>query len=140
MSVEAPQLPAAVAAVSDADRIAPRTAKRRRSRLSDTALRASVPVALVTVWALGSATGRIDEKVFPSPWSVWSAFVELVTTGVLWENLSVSLARVAIGFTIGGALGLSLGIASGLFALADKLVDPTLQMLRTIPFLRSHRC
>ena len=135
MSVEAPQLPAAVAAVSDADRIAPRTAKRRRSRLSDTALRASVPVALVTVWALGSATGRIDEKVFPSPWSVWSAFVELVTTGVLWENLSVSLARVAIGFTIGGALGLSLGIASGLFALADKLVDPTLQMLRTIPFL-----
>lgn len=32
-------------------------------------------------------------------------------------------------------LGLSLGIASGLFALADKLVDPTLQMLRTIPFL-----
>ncbi|TSD50052.1 ABC transporter permease [Rhodococcus sp. KBS0724] len=131
MSVEAPAPPR----VESPQLVAPVASRRRRSRLTDIALRASVPVALLALWAVGSATGKIDEKTFPSPGSVWSAFVELLTTGVLWDNLSVSLVRVAIGFAIGGALGLSLGIVSGLFALADKLLDPTLQMLRTIPFL-----
>ncbi|MFE4500831.1 ABC transporter permease [Rhodococcus sp. NPDC056743] len=131
MSVEAPAPPR----VESPQLVAPVASRRRRSRLTDIALRASVPVALLALWGVGSATGKIDEKTFPSPASVWSAFVELLTTGVLWENLSVSLVRVAIGFAIGGALGLLLGIVSGLFALADKLLDPTLQMLRTIPFL-----
>lgn len=98
-------------------------------------LRASVPVLLLALWAVGSATGRIDERVFPAPWSVWTAFADLVVTGVLWENLSVSLVRVTVGFAIGGALGLILGVVAGLFRLGDRLLDPTLQMLRTIPFL-----
>jgi sulfonate transport system permease protein len=104
-------------------------------RAQDVALRASVPLVLVGLWAFGSATGAIDPKVFPAPWEVWDAFVELVTSGVLWENLSVSLVRMGIGFAIGGTLGIVLGIAAGLFRLGDQLLDPTLQMLRTIPFL-----
>ncbi|MNW56160.1 putative aliphatic sulfonates transport permease protein SsuC [compost metagenome] len=98
-------------------------------------LRASVPTAILALWFLGSAQGWIDEKQFPAPWQVGDAFVELVSTGVLWENLSVSLGRVAVGFAIGGLLGLTLGVVAGLFRLGDQLLDPTLQMLRTIPFL-----
>ena len=108
---------------------------RKRRSPRDVLLRASVPTAILALWFLGSAQGWIDEKQFPAPWQVADAFVELVSTGVLWENLSVSLGRVAVGFAIGGLLGLTLGVVAGLFRLGDQLLDPTLQMLRTIPFL-----
>lgn len=108
---------------------------RKKRSPRDVLLRASVPTAILALWFLGSAQGWIDEKQFPAPWQVGDAVVELVSTGVLWENLSVSLGRVAVGFAIGGLLGLTLGVVAGLFRLGDQLLDPTLQMLRTIPFL-----
>lgn len=106
-----------------------------RFRASSTLIRASVPLLLLAAWAAGSASGSIDPRVFPAPWSVATAFIDLVRTGVLWDNLSVSLVRVIAGFALGGALGIMLGIVAGLFRLGDQLLDPTLQMLRTIPFL-----
>ena len=112
------------------------TASGRKTRSPrDGLLRASVPTAILAAWFLGSAQGWIDEKQFPAPWQVADAFATLVSTGVLWENLSVSLGRVAVGFAVGGLLGLTLGVVAGLFRLGDQLLDPTLQMLRTIPFL-----
>jgi sulfonate transport system permease protein len=111
------------------------TPAARSGRLTDVLLRASVPVLLVVAWAYGSASGRIEEVIFPSPWSVATTFVDLIRTGVLWDNLSVSVGRVALGFVIGGSLGLVLGTLAGLVRLGDQLLDPTLQMLRTIPFL-----
>lgn len=127
-------VPATATGADGARRGATSSGRRRRSP-RDVLLRASVPTAILALWFLGSAQGWIDEKQFPAPWQVADAFVELVSTGVLWENLSVSLGRVAVGFAIGGLLGLTLGVVAGLFRLGDQLLDPTLQMLRTIPFL-----
>ena len=127
-------VPATATGAAGARRGATSSGRRRRSP-RDVLLRASVPTAILALWFLGSAQGWIDEKQFPAPWQVGDAFVELVSTGVLWENLSVSLGRVAVGFAIGGLLGLTLGVVAGLFRLGDQLLDPTLQMLRTIPFL-----
>jgi sulfonate transport system permease protein len=127
-------VPATATGAAGARRGATSSGRRRRSP-RDVLLRASVPTAILALWFLGSAQGWIDEKQFPAPRQVADAFVELVSTGVLWENLSVSLGRVAVGFAIGGLLGLTLGVVAGLFRLGDQLLDPTLQMLRTIPFL-----
>jgi len=127
-------VPATATGAAGARRGATSSGRRKRSP-RDVLLRASVPTAILALWFLGSAQGWIDEKQFPAPWQVGDAFVELVSTGVLWENLSVSLGRVAVGFAIGGLLGLTLGVVAGLFRLGDQLLDPTLQMLRTIPFL-----
>lgn len=127
-------VPATATGATGARRGATSSGRRKRSP-RDVLLRASVPTAILALWFLGSAQGWIDEKQFPAPWQVADAFVELVSTGVLWENLSVSLGRVAVGFAIGGLLGLTLGVVAGLFRLGDQLLDPTLQMLRTIPFL-----
>lgn len=120
---------------ADGPRTGATASGRKKRSPRDVLLRASVPTAILALWFLGSAQGWIDEKQFPAPWQVGSAFVELVGTGVLWENLSVSLGRVAVGFAVGGLLGLTLGVVAGLFRLGDQLLDPTLQMLRTIPFL-----
>jgi len=109
--------------------------EQRSRRTLDLVLRLSVPVLIVVVWSYASASGAISEKVFPAPLSVVDAFVELVRDGTLWDNLAVSLRRVGVGFAIGGSIGLVLGVVAGLFRLGDQLIDPTIQMVRTIPFL-----
>lgn len=109
--------------------------RRAVRRTGQVLRRAAVPAVLLAAWAWGSASGHIPERVFPAPWQVVATARDLVASGVLAENLEVSLVRVATGFAIGASLGILLGVVAGLSSLADELLDPTLQMLRTIPFL-----
>lgn len=108
---------------------------RARSRGATLALRATVPLALVAAWWLGSATGRIPSAVLASPADVLRALVELEQSGELRSFLLASLSRAGLGVTLGVGLGLLLGIGAGVAALGEELLDPTMQMLRAVPFL-----
>ena len=128
-------------AAPDPDRAAagllPPTVRTRRSQpfWLNLLLRASGRVVLVAAWFAASASGAITSQQFPAPWEVWNAFTELARSGDLWANLSVSLRRAALGLVIGIAAGLVAGIVSGLFRLGDQLIDPVVQIVRTIPIL-----
>jgi len=61
--------------------------------------------------------------------------VALAVTGELFRHAAISCERALAGFLIGGALGLAFGVLNGISALASRLLDTTLQMLRNIPHL-----
>jgi sulfonate transport system permease protein len=107
----------------------------RRSRAVSLAIRASVPALLFSAWLLGSSFGYIPSAVLASPKDVALAFLELEQSGQLREFLWASVSRAGLGVSLGVSLGLLLGVISGLTALGEELVDPTLQMLRAVPFL-----
>ncbi|GAA3566107.1 ABC transporter permease [Amycolatopsis ultiminotia] len=107
----------------------------RRSRRRSVPLRFSVPLLLIAVWWLGSATGWFSAQVLPGPPKVWSAFTELLQTGQLADYTLVSLQRAAAGVALGVAVGLVFGVLSGLTALGEELIDATMQINRAIPFL-----
>lgn len=117
--------------------VEPRLADQAREwrRPTLTALRVVAPVTLLLLWWAGTASGRISEQTFASPGSVWAAFWDLLTSGELWANLSVSLTRAFTGLAIGLTIGLVLGVVTGLSRLVDGLVDPLMQMAYTVPFL-----
>ncbi|MFC0220152.1 ABC transporter permease [Pseudochelatococcus lubricantis] len=116
--------------------VSPKAARAARpSAAADIAMRALVPAAAVAFWWLASRQGWIRPQLLPPPGDVLTAFLTLMQNGMLWDNLSVSLARAGVGFLIGIAIALPLGILAGLYRLGDQLIDPTLQMIRTIPFL-----
>ncbi|XHX79105.1 MAG: nitrate ABC transporter permease [Stenomitos frigidus ULC029] len=52
--------------------------------------------------------------------------------GLFWQLLA-SLNRVAIGYTLAAAVGISVGILIGSIAVLYRAVDPIFQVLRTIP-------
>jgi sulfonate transport system permease protein len=108
--------------------------KRRRRRLPDLSRWIS-PLAIIVLWQLASSTGVLPEDKLSSPWTVLQSGVELAQTGELGEAFVVSLRRVAIGFALGAVIGLVLGAVSGLSKWGQALVDPPVQMLRTLPFL-----
>jgi sulfonate transport system permease protein len=96
------------------------------------------PLALLAVWQLASGTGLVSAQKVPSPATVWSTAVHLVTTdtaayGTLQGAMAASLVRMAIGFSIGAAAALVLALAAGLSRFGEHALDPPMQMLRTLP-------
>ncbi|MGW3992884.1 ABC transporter permease [Amycolatopsis sp. NPDC004772] len=109
----------------------PRTAVRRRPDLR----RWISPVVLLAAWQLASATGVLPSDKLSAPWTVVQAGVEAARSGELGDAFAVSLGRVGAGFALGAVAGVLLGIVSGLSRWGEALVDPPVQMLRTLPFL-----
>ncbi|WP_307795766.1 ABC transporter permease [Amycolatopsis sp. 195334CR] len=93
------------------------------------------PVALLVLWQLASSSGLLPPEKLSSPLTVLEAGVEVAGTGELGEAFAVSVTRVLIGFAIGASIGVVLGIVAGLSRWGNLLVDPPVQMLRTLPFL-----
>jgi sulfonate transport system permease protein len=106
-----------------------------RSRKLSVTIRASVPVLLLVAWWVGTQSGGIPGSVLASPRDVWKALVELDETGQLQSFLHASMARAGAGVVLGVSVGLLLGVLSGLSALGEEIIDPTMQMLRAVPFL-----
>jgi sulfonate transport system permease protein len=118
-------------AVPRADRAPRRVGRWRVSAL----LRLISPVGLVLLWQLLSSVGVISEDKLSSPLTIGRTAAQLISSGELGDALLVSVRRVALGFAIGLVVGAVIGIAAGLSRWSDLLIDPPMQMLRTLPFL-----
>ncbi len=93
------------------------------------------PVVLVLLWQLGSSTGFIPASKLAAPSAILAAFWSLTISGELLRHLTVSLTRVSVGLLIGVGIGVLLALIVGLSRIGDDVVDPTMQMLRTLPYL-----
>jgi len=93
------------------------------------------PLIILVVWQLASSYQLVSPRVLAAPSTVVATAVELLKGGELQRHLWVSLGRVTHGLAIGVGAGLVLALVSGLFRLGEDLLDPPLQMLRTLPIL-----
>jgi len=87
------------------------------------------------IWHLASISGLIKPYLLPPPTAVAATIWELALNGRLVRDLQASVLRWAVGFLCGGGLGLLLGSWVGLSRRAERLLDTSVQMLRTVPFL-----
>lgn len=94
-----------------------------------------VPLGLLAVWQLAVSTGWLSSRILPAPSAVLSAGWELLRSGEIWTHLAVSGQRAAIGFLIGGGMGLLLGFITGLSRWGERLLDSSVQMIRNVPHL-----
>ncbi len=88
---------------------------------------------LIAVWETGSRSGWITPLVLPAPSEALTAFQELATSCLLWNHLSASLQRLAIGWSAGTALGIIVGFSIGLFSLARAGLVPLVSAIFAIP-------
>ncbi|MUT66112.1 ABC transporter permease [Paenibacillus sp. NEAU-GSW1] len=94
-----------------------------------------LPAAIAIVWQAVGQLGLISESLLPTPLAIAIRFVDLVASGVFFEHFNISVYRALLGFLLGAGTGLLLGLFTGLGKIAEKTLDPSLQMLRTIPLL-----
>jgi len=127
------------------NRILPTTTERRRSLKFNTDQRALILFfiilgAFLLLWELG-VQAKLFLPIMPSASQTLKDFWFWVSDpffdygpndkgiGLL---LLTSLRRVAIGFLIGSAIAVPLGVALGLSPVAAKAVDPFIQILRPV--------
>jgi sulfonate transport system permease protein len=91
------------------------------------------PVLLLLLWEAGSRSGLIPERTLAAPSSVLATMAGMVRSGELPANLLVSFWRALIGLAIGVSLGTVLGLAAGLSRPGNAVIDPLVQIKRTIP-------
>lgn len=95
-----------------------------------------LPASLLLAWWLTTDVWKVFlENQLPPPAQVWAAVRELAAGGELWKHLGASLLRVGAGFAIGGVAALAVGTLVGLSRTAERILDPTLQAVRSVPSL-----
>ncbi|NLX49019.1 MAG: ABC transporter permease [Methanospirillum sp.] len=97
---------------------------------------AVLPILFLVAWEIAAIL--IDNPfILPRIESVASVlatpFASILGTGSLVHNASVSLQRVLVGFLVGAALAIPLGIAMGRWEFVEELVNPLVQIFRPVP-------
>lgn len=127
-------------------RLAPITAPRWFRTFVSIALRASrrvcfavlalvLPSAIVGLWWMAAHYELVASQILPSPDVVYATAGDLIRSGQLQSELSVSLLRLAAGLVIGGAAGFAIGLVMGLSRTAEAYLSPTIRAVWLVPSL-----
>jgi sulfonate transport system permease protein len=94
-----------------------------------------VPLLLLALWQLAVNLEFYSRSQLPAPLDVVAAGRELQDIGLLIPNVLASVKRVAIGWGIGSAVAIALGLAVGFSRPVESMLAPTLQAFRAVPSL-----
>jgi sulfonate transport system permease protein len=124
-----------VSVTATAERSAParQASADRLARFARPALGLLLPLGAALLWEIAVRIGLSDGRLLPPPSRLFQEFAELARTGELQRHVTATVLRVAVGFSLGTAAGTLLGAISGYSGLARRLIDPTLQGLRSVP-------
>ena len=106
-------------------------ASRRARAASQVLIYLRTMAAFLIVWALiARITG--NPVLLPSPLAVSGAIVGLASDLELFLHAGISFARMVASLVVGSLLAIPLGLAMGRSELLDRVVDPTIEILRPI--------
>lgn len=94
-----------------------------------------IPILILLLWQVLGLSGWLSERILPTPWEVLAALYGVIKDGTIFEYVAVSTKRAFLGFLIGGSIAFVIGLLNGVFPIAERYIDSTVQMVRTIPHL-----
>ena len=103
------------------------------ARISDAWLRGLSFVGFVAIWQVISLF--VDQALLPGPMSVLANLWGHVASGELWHHLIITLARVAVSFSLAMLIGTAIGVVMGRYPRTDALFDGVLILSLNVPAL-----
>jgi NitT/TauT family transport system permease protein len=119
--------------VSVVERIPVEDRTRVLVRRDHPALRVLALLGLVVLWEAFARLGWVPVLFLPSPLGVLEELAGMVVSGELLVHLAASLQRLALGFVVGGALGVIAGVTVGFFSRAEAVGGPLIAATFPIP-------
>ena len=86
---------------------------------------------LLLIWQVASMFNK--PEFLPSPWKTLQGLGEIFESGVLMQDIGISLQRVAIGWGRGILIAVPLGLLIGNFKVFRSLVEPLINFFRFVP-------
>ena len=102
-------------------------------RLGGSALGWALPLLLLCIWEAIAQAGLVRANLLPPPAAVAATLWGLAKSGELAEHVTITLLRVLLGFLLGTAAATVLGALAGYSGTWQRLLDPTIQGLRSVP-------
>ena len=93
----------------------------------------AVFAVLIAIAEWGTRSGWISALTLPRPSDVLVAFRDLHVSGLLYEHLSISLSRLAVGAALGVSVGIGTGVLIGLFSYIRAGLVPLVAAIFPIP-------
>ncbi|WP_200914876.1 ABC transporter permease [Jeongeupia sp. HS-3] len=106
-----------------------------KHKLQRAAVGALLPLAVLALWHAAASRGWIASQILPAPELVWQTLNELWASGELWDNLAISLARVAWGFSAALLIGVALGVAMGVSSTVEAYLYPSFKVISEVHVL-----
>lgn len=92
-----------------------------------------LPLLLAILWELAVHLGYARGRLMPPPSRLFHTGLLLARSGELWTHIAATMTRVLIGFALGAAAGTVFGLLTGVSPLARRLLDPSIQAVRSVP-------
>lgn len=94
-----------------------------------------IPVIVIFLWWRETTFGETPAGILPKLSSVGTTFVDMLQSGQLGGDLSVSILRVLKGFLASAVFGVVLGSLIGMFKPVRELFLPVITVIRQIPMI-----
>ncbi|HTK36398.1 MAG TPA: ABC transporter permease [Caulobacteraceae bacterium] len=105
--------------------------------MTERAVSLLAPIALLLLWEAVSLGGLLDQRFFPAPTSILNAFYYLLFKAPRDQSLpyhvQISLGRAIIGFILGAAPAVLLGVIMGLAPIVRAAIQPLIGAIFPIP-------
>ena len=102
----------------------------RSLRLDLIGQRLALVAVVIGTWWLSSLS--VPHYILPGPVRVWDALQLIIANGDLWNNLAITLWRVAVGFVVAALVALPFGIVLGANKRAGEFFEPVIPVLNTV--------
>jgi len=90
-------------------------------------------IILIILLEIGTKYNYISDLTLPSPSGVFTSFIELYDSGLLFEHLIPSISRLAVGSFLGIFLGIIIGVLIALFNTLRASFLPLISALFPVP-------
>jgi len=94
-------------------------------------------LALLVLWYAVTRAHLVSGLFFPSPQTVWQAFVSILQHGYkgisLWQHLGASLGRMLAAFLLAAVIAVPLGLLSGYEPRVRAVFEPMIEFYRPLP-------
>ncbi len=110
--------------------------KNDKKHLSS-ALTVITVLVIFTAWYIATNYGGVKQSLFPTPQSVWAAFLSICENGyknyTLLEHIGASMGRLLSAFLLAIVTAIPLGLASGCSPLVRGVLDTVVEFYRPLP-------
>jgi NitT/TauT family transport system permease protein len=91
--------------------------------------------AFLVLWKLLTVATGTPAYILPAPEVVGERAARAIGSGILWEHLWATLSEVVLGFSLGAAAAVFVGVALGKSVVIERVLSPYIVAAQAVPVL-----
>ena len=92
-------------------------------------------LAFLAVWNLLTVVTGTPDYILPAPEVVAERAVRAIGAGILWEHTWATISEVVLGFALGAATAIIVGVALGKSLVVERVLSPYIVAAQAVPIL-----